>query len=111
MYADVFEQGASAVIPPGAQVMPTRKIILSEFYRLSDTEKQRRIEELEDAVRQPMDGDLERIHAEIAVLELRYQMSSDTMLRRLRDNEIDDTPDICRWHTLVEIRDRVIQAK
>ncbi len=58
-----------------------------------------------------MNGDLERIDAEIAVLELRYQMSSETMLRRLRDNEIDDTPDICHWHTLVEIRDRVIHAK
>ncbi len=90
--------------------MPTSKIILSEFFRLSDAEKQRRIGELEDAVRRPMNSDLERIDAEIAVLELRYQMSSDTMLRRLRENEIDDTPDICRWHTLVEIRDRV-QAK
>jgi hypothetical protein len=58
-----------------------------------------------------MNSDLERIDAEIAVLELRYQMSSDTMLRRLRENEIDDTPDICRWHTLVEIRDRVVQAE
>jgi hypothetical protein len=95
----------------GPEAVPWSKIILSEFVRLSDAEKQRRIQELEDAVRQPINRDLEHIDAEIAVLELRYQMSSDTMLRRLRDNKIDDTPDICRWHTLVEIRDRVVQAE
>jgi hypothetical protein len=66
--ADDFELAATAVIPQGVEFMPTSKIILSEFSRLSDAEKQRRIQELEDAVRQPMNGNLERIEAEIADL-------------------------------------------
>jgi hypothetical protein len=91
--------------------MPTTRLLLSDYHKMSDAERTNRVRELVDVGRGPLNGELADLTAAITSLELRHQMSTKTMRSRVESSAIDHTPDICRWQILAEVRDRVCRAQ
>ena len=91
--------------------MSITRFRLSEYAKLSESERAERVQMLEEAGKGPLNGEMAHIDSEITALELRHQMSTATMLNRLAASTIDHTPDICRWQMLAEIRNRVARIQ
>ena len=91
--------------------MATTRLRLSEYSRLSESDQKERVRALAEVGHGALDGELADLESAITSLELRHQMSTATMLRRVQSNAIDLTPDICHWQILAEIRDRVARVQ
>jgi hypothetical protein len=95
----------------GHSSMPVNRLLLAEYERLSDPEKESCLRGLAEVARGPLNGELDELDSEIASFELRYQISTETMRKRLYDGVLDLTPDIGHWQILAELRDRAQRAK
>jgi len=70
-------------------------------------EKQSAIDELISAAQNGQtNGSAAALDRRIAAYETRYEMTSDEMRARFRDQKIPDTADIARWFVLLSARDR-----
>jgi hypothetical protein len=88
--------------------MATVSIKLSEYHTLSTEDRTARVQDLLNASKQPLHEELTQLDEEVAVFERRYEMSSNSMQRRLASHQINHTGDICRWLILLDLRQRVI---
>lgn len=79
-------------------------IKLSEFRSMSDEEKNRRVGEMFHEAMNPSIESLINLDNQIMSFESKYSMTSDRMKRRLADEEIAETSDICTWLMLLKIR-------
>lgn len=88
----------------------TRGIKLSEFSKMSESEKDARVGELFQAALNPTQEQLAQqkqgIDDRIRVFESRYKMSSSEMKRLLTCGELKETADFCSWLMLLKIRGR-----
>ena len=91
--------------------MPTTRLLLSDYRRMSDPERKDRLRILADVGKGPLNGELADLDTALTSLELRHQMSTETMRKRAESGDIDHTPDICHWQILAEVRDRVCRAQ
>jgi hypothetical protein len=93
------------------QVMATltSKIKLAEFSKLSETDKQARVNQLVsgsvspsvDLLREQQGNLANRIHG----FEAQYQMSSHDMRQAIRSGSMEESSDFCSWLMLLELRD------
>jgi hypothetical protein len=86
----------------------TRGIKLAEFSSMTETEKDRRVNELFQAALSPTEDQLNEQLAEvdgsIRAFEVRYRMSSGEMKHLLCNGEIKESADFCSWLMLLKIR-------
>ena len=80
-------------------------IRLSELRKLSPEEQAAYLERCAQATE--LNGELDAINARIARLEQIYEMSSETLLARMRSREQRETNEICTWLMLLDLRKRV----
>lgn len=77
------------------------KVNLSRLTAMSADEREETIDELLSASAEPTLRDLE---ARLRRYEMRYEMSTETMLDRWRRGELDETAEIARWLFLASAR-------
>ena len=80
-------------------------IRLSDLRRLSTEEQEAYFERCSQAT--DFNGELAALDARIARFEQIYEMSSETLLARMRSREQRETNEICTWLMLLDLRDRV----
>lgn len=51
------------------------------------------------------------LDSRIAAFEMRYEMSSGTMLERIKNQQLKETAEICTWMMLLDVRRRSDQSK
>jgi len=90
--------------------MATATLRFSELQRLSAAERQARFREFQDAMHQPMNGQLCELDEQIRAFEARYEMPSDEMYAKFKAGELHETYEICRWLMLVELRRNATSA-
>ena len=66
---------------------------------------QERADMILDFRTRPRNGELEFLDDSINRMEVRYEMSSETMKQKLRSHEIRETADIGAWLMLLKARD------
>lgn len=84
----------------------SRPISLS---RLKSASPNRRAELLSGLVRdarRPANGYVDRLTAQIAEYERRYEMPSLVMVERIKRGELKETDDIASWLMLLKVRKR-----
>lgn len=88
----------------------TRGIKLSDFSKMPEKEKDRRIGELFQAALNPTEEQLDQqkneIDDRIRSFESRYKMSSSEMKQSLASGQLKETADFCSWLMLLKIRGR-----
>ncbi len=78
------------------------QILLSDLSHMSESEREEQLSALVRAARQPSDAARSLLNSRIREFELRYEMSSETLLQKLRKGEVKETADIARWLFLLE---------
>jgi hypothetical protein len=81
---------------------------LSEIGNLPDAERKARYAQFM-SVGIELNGEMEELDRRIAAFEQVYEVSSDTMLRQVAEGNREETAEISRWLTLVQLRNRVRQ--
>jgi len=79
----------------------------SELARLEPEEKSRRLGELVQATRLPVNGELATVDAALRGYEQRHGFDSETMRRRLTSGELSESTDVCEWLMLLNLRNRL----
>lgn len=83
--------------------MPER-VRLSELATMRPEEFRAAAAELRQASRQAKKSGSPPLDRRIRAFEVRYEMSSDQMLRRLNAGEQNETAEICEWLLLLAAR-------
>ena len=79
---------------------------LSDLSKMSPGDRDREMGALAQRAAAKPNGQLKTLDAEIGQLEIRYQMTSDSMRAAFAKGEVRDTADIARWLILLRVRDR-----
>lgn len=80
--------------------MPYR-VSLSRLSAMSPGDRKEAMEEL---LRSSEEAGLRDLEARLRRYELRYEMSTESMLKKWARDEIDETAEIARWLTLASAR-------
>jgi hypothetical protein len=70
---------------------------LSDLANMPKADSDRVLEELVRAAKSQRNGQSAMLDARIRAFEIRNEMSSDTMRKRLRDGALQETAEIARW--------------
>ena len=81
------------------------KVRTHELRGLPDQERERRLDELVERARAPRNWQASVLTDKIRELEVRYEIDSTDMLKRLARGEMTDTADVSRWLILLRARD------
>jgi hypothetical protein len=84
--------------------MALNTLSLSELRDLSPEERDRRVASFMAARNEPANGEIQFLGERIREFEVRYEMSSATMLQRFRSHAIPETAEICRWLILLDAK-------
>lgn len=79
---------------------------LSELARLPKADRDVALGKLVEAARAPRNGQARELDQRIRAFEIRYEMTSEEMVRRLHAGQIEDTADISKWTMLLLARSR-----
>jgi hypothetical protein len=88
--------------------MAVNTLNLAELRGLPDDERLNRLAAFVKARQEPMNGEMHFLNECIGEFETRYEMSSATMLDRLRSKQIPETGDICKWLMLIDARKSLV---
>lgn len=81
-------------------------IKLSEFFELSDAEREESLSNLVECATNPTQDETseqtEALDARLRKFECRYEMSSATMRDKLSKGLIKETADVCSWMLLIK---------
>jgi uncharacterized protein YaaW (UPF0174 family) len=78
---------------------------LTELGQMTQGEQAEVLTELVASAQSKRNGQAAILSARIRVFEQRYEMSSSTLISRLRKGEIKETAEIAMWLSLVNARD------
>ncbi len=79
---------------------------MSEYREMSEEKRAEVVNALaQNALKSP-NGQAERLDAEIAEFERRYEVTSGRLLKELYEGERLETADIARWLWLLDLRER-----
>jgi ABC-type molybdate transport system ATPase subunit len=78
---------------------------LSELGQMTQGEQAEVLTELVASAQSKRNGQAAILSARIRVYEQRYEMSSSTLISRLRKGEVKETADIAMWLSLINARD------
>lgn len=80
---------------------------ISELYSLTPSEREAALARLIEEALRPSNGGEASIDARIREFELRYEMSSEELLKRLEGEQQAETDEIAEWLFMLQFRERV----
>ena len=80
---------------------------LSDLEALAPEERDRRLDELVRSTTRGPNGEVAALDAQIEALERRHGFDSATLRRRLAAGEQSETPEVCDWLMLLDLRERI----
>lgn len=84
------------------------KVSLKELSSMSDTEREKVLQELiKAAMLPPTTEELAELDTKIAAYESKYNLSSDKIHTSIDDGSLKETSEVCAWIMLVELRNRL----
>jgi len=84
------------------------ELYFSELRTLSPEQQQKKLLELTSRRNAPVNGQLERLEAEIREFEQRYELSSSELAEALRTGKLRETAEVGRWLILIALRQRLV---
>lgn len=78
---------------------------LADLQALSPTAQDSALRELTKVALAPVNGQAVTVDARISAFESRYEMSSEELVRRLKDHEVEETADYVSWLFWIRLRD------
>jgi hypothetical protein len=87
--------------------MAVKTLRLDDLKGLSPADLTARATEFASGQDAPLNGEAILLHKRIAAFETRYEMSSETMRKKLAAREIKETAEICAWSMLLNLRDKL----
>lgn len=87
-----------------------RAVSFSDLRKMSEKEREQVLGMLVEEARSPANGRIAELDERIREFELRYEVSSETMLKELAEGKQRETADIASWLMLLRLRERVESA-
>jgi hypothetical protein len=87
--------------------MSTETVRLSDLAKLGAKEQETRLRNLVGATRRAPNGELGDLDARIRAHESRAGYDSETLRRRLLSGDEAETPEVCDWLMLLDLRERI----
>jgi hypothetical protein len=82
---------------------------LSDLRGMSPEERERRIASFIAERGEPANGEAKFLEDRIREFEVRYEMSSATMVERIRSHAMPETADICKWLMLIDAQSALVK--
>lgn len=77
----------------------------SELRGLPEGQLSQRLNDMVQATRQPLNGEIKELNERIARFEHRFGLTSDALRRALAEGSLKETWEICEWLGLASLRD------
>ena len=86
-----------------------REMRVADLAKMTRPQQDAKLRELVATARQPPNGELAEVKAEVENFERAHGFDSATMQRKLRAGELAETLDVCQWLMAIHRRERIAQ--